>query len=159
MAVDAPPPPPDPAPRGGRPPDRPPAAGAVAVVAVVVAAHGSRAEAANLAHRQVVEDLDSRIGPPATPAFLELVEPSIPAGIDAAVAAGARTVLVLPYFLHPGRHLSDDLPAIVADAVARHPGSDVRLLASFGSDPALLDILAAQVDAALEERSAGGAST
>jgi len=118
-------------------------------VAIVVAAHGSRAEGANLAHRDVVTELDGRIGPPATPAFLELAEPSIPTGIDAAVAAGATTVLVLPYFLHPGRHLSDDLPAIVADAVVRHPGHQIRLLDSFGADPALLAVLVAQVDAAL----------
>ncbi|CAN5808634.1 hypothetical protein BH10ACT1_BH10ACT1_39400 [soil metagenome] len=118
-------------------------------IAIVVAAHGSRAEAANAAHREVVTALDARIDPPATPAFLELAEPSIPAGIDAAVAAGAATVLVLPYFLHPGRHLGDDLPAIIADASARHPDHQIRLLDSFGADPALLGVLVAQVSAAL----------
>ncbi|QXC59708.1 CbiX/SirB N-terminal domain-containing protein [Aquihabitans sp. G128] len=118
-------------------------------VAVVVAAHGSRAEAANLAHRDIVDALDARIGPPVTPAFLELAQPSIPEGIDAAVAAGAATVLVLPYFLHPGRHLSDDLPAIVAEATDRHPGHQIRLLESFGSDVRLLELLAAQVEAGL----------
>lgn len=120
-----------------------------APVAVVVAAHGSRADAAQDAHREVVAALDARIEPPATPAFLELAEPSIPQAIDAALAAGATTVLVLPYFLHPGRHLGDDLPAIVADASARHPDRRIRLLDSFGADPALLAILVGQVEGAL----------
>lgn len=118
-------------------------------VAVVVAAHGSRAEGANVAHREVVEALTSMLAPPVTPAFLELAEPSIPDAIDAAVGAGATTVLVVPYFLHPGRHLTDDLPAIAAEARTRHPSVRVELLGSFGSEPGLLDILAAQVGRAL----------
>lgn len=120
-----------------------------AAVAVVVAAHGSRAEAANLAHREVVDALDATVAPPVTPAFLELAEPSIPDAIDAAVSAGASTVLVVPYFLHPGRHLTDDLPAIADDAAERHPTVVVRLLGSFGSEPGLLDILSTQVARAL----------
>lgn len=120
-------------------------------VAVVVAAHGSRADAANLAHRDLVAALAERVGLLAVlPAFLELAEPSIPDAIDTAVTAGAREVLVLPYFLHPGRHLVEDLPAIVADAQDRHPGVSFRLLGSFGADPAVVDLLAAQARTALE---------
>ncbi|HEX2577634.1 MAG TPA: CbiX/SirB N-terminal domain-containing protein [Aquihabitans sp.] len=118
--------------------------------AIVIAAHGSRAEPANAAHREVVDALAAALGRPASPAFLELAEPSIPDAIDAA-ARDARTVLVVPYFLHPGRHLTDDLPAIVDDATARHPDCDIRLLASFGADPALLDVLVGQVSSALAQ--------
>lgn len=114
-------------------------------VAIVVAAHGSRAEPANAAHRQVVDALAASVDHPVTPAFLELATPSIPEAIDAAAATGAATVLVLPYFLHPGRHLSDDLPAIVDEATQRLPGTEVRLLGSFGAEPDLLDVLVAQV--------------
>lgn len=125
--------------------------GGASTVAIVVAAHGSRAEAANLAHREVVEALAASVTQPVTPAFLELAEPSIPAAIDAAAAGGATTVLVLPYFLHPGRHLSDDLPAIVAEAHRRLPDVEVRLLGSFGAEPELLDVLVAQVRRSLPE--------
>lgn len=119
-------------------------------VAIVVAAHGSRAEAANVAHRDVVDALAAAVPHRVTPAFLELAEPSIPEAIDAAATTGVATVLVLPYFLHPGRHLSDDLPAIVAGAGGRHPQTDIRLLGSFGAEPGLLDVLVAQVRQALE---------
>ncbi len=119
-------------------------------IAIVVAAHGSRAEPANIAHREVVDALAAALGRAVSPAFLELAEPSIPDAIDVA-AHGARTVLVVPYFLHPGRHLTDDLPAIVRDATTRHPDREIRLLPSFGADPALLDVLAGQVTAALAQ--------
>jgi sirohydrochlorin ferrochelatase len=115
---------------------------------IVVVAHGSRAAGANDAHRALVDRLAEAVDHPVAPAFLELAEPSIPDGIDGAVDAGASTVLVLPYFLHPGRHLTEDLPRIVGEAQARHPGAEVRLLANFGEDPALVGLLAAQVRAA-----------
>ena len=118
-------------------------------VAVVVAAHGSRAPAANEAHEALVEALAGSVDVRVSPGFLELAAPSIPDAIDAAVAAGARTVLVLPYFLHPGRHLTEDLPQIVDDATARHPDREIRLLGSFGADPSLTEVLARQVRQAL----------
>ncbi|CAN5871856.1 hypothetical protein BH23ACT2_BH23ACT2_12250 [soil metagenome] len=119
-------------------------------IVVVVAAHGSRADPANAAHREVVEELAAAVSSPVAPAFLELAEPSIPEAIDTAVADGAATVLVLPYFLHPGRHLTEDLPAIVADANERHPQVEVALLGSFGAEVGVGDVLVAQVAAALD---------
>ena len=116
---------------------------------VVVAAHGSRAEAANDAHRQVVAALDAAIEATALPAFLELTGPSIPEVIDQAVADGATEILVLPYFLHPGRHNGEDMPAIVSAAMDRHSAVDVRLLDLFGADPALVQVLIAQAQGAL----------
>lgn len=113
--------------------------------AVVVAAHGSRAAAANDAHRALVQALADVVDATVSPGFLELAEPSIGGAIDLAVAGGARTVLVLPYFLHPGRHLTDDLPRIVDEASQRHTDREIRLLASFGADPALTQVLAEQV--------------
>lgn len=118
-------------------------------VHIVVAAHGSRADAANVAHREVVAALDGAVGAVARPAFLELADPSIPDAIDRSVADGADEVLVLPYFLHPGRHTGADIPAIVADAAGRHPNVPVRMLELFGSDPALVEALVTQVKRAL----------
>lgn len=116
---------------------------------VVLAAHGSRAEAANTAHRDLVAAIAEQSSAPVVPAFLELAEPSIPDAIDAAAADGATRVLVLPYFLHPGRHLADDLTGIVAAATERHPAVTVELLGLFGADPGLVVLAAAQIEAAL----------
>ena len=121
-------------------------------VVVVVAAHGSRAPEANISHQGVVDALAAVVPHRVVPAYLELAEPSIPDAIDAEAASGAATILVLPYFLHPGRHLIDDLPAIVHDASARHRDVTVELLGSFGSEAGLLEILVAQVNSALAIR-------
>lgn len=114
---------------------------------VVLAAHGSRAEAGNDAHRNLAERLAEGTGRTVVAAFLELAEPSIGDSIDRAIVAApqARAVVVLPYFLHPGRHVDKDIPAIVDEARSRHPGTDITLLSAFGSNEEVLDLLATQL--------------
>lgn len=121
---------------------------------IVFVAHGSRAVEANDAHRRAAESLAAETGTAVVPAFLELAEPSIPDAIVAAVDAGAATVLVLPLFLYPGRHVQRDIPELVAQAVAQRPDARVEVLDLFGADPALLGVLADQVRRGL----AGGRS-
>lgn len=108
---------------------------------VVLIAHGSRAAAANDAHAAVAASVASAVGAPVRAAFLELAEPSIGDAIDAAVAEGAERVVVVPHFLYPGRHVGTDIPAIVDEAVARHPEVEVVLAAPTGDDPAMLRLL------------------
>jgi sirohydrochlorin ferrochelatase len=66
------------------------------------------------------------------PAHMELAEPSIATAFGRCVERGAKTVVVFPYFLLPGRHWSEDIPRLAAEAAGRHP--DVRYLvtAPFG---------------------------
>lgn len=116
---------------------------------IVLAAHGSRAADANDAHVALAHALANRVDDDVRPAFLELAEPSIPEAIDAAVADGATTVIVLPYFLHPGRHLRADIPEIVAEAADRHPGRSIVIAAAFGDDHAVIDLLVDQVHRAV----------
>jgi sirohydrochlorin ferrochelatase len=115
------------------------------VAAIVLVAHGSRAAAANDAHRAAAAALADRLGRPVIAAFLELAEPSIGDGIAQAVDAGAAHVVVLPHLLYPGRHLTIDIPGAVAEATTRHPGVEVTILDASGADPAVVDLLAVQV--------------
>jgi sirohydrochlorin ferrochelatase len=127
----------------------PASAAAPASVAIAFIAHGSRAAAANEAHIVAAAALADRLGAAVVAGFLELAEPSIPEAIAAAAASGADRVLVLPLFLYPGRHVAEDIPALVDAGRARVPGVSVEVLDPFGADPAIIDLLATQVRAAL----------
>ena len=113
--------------------------------AIVLIAHGSRAVAANQAHRKMAADLEAGLGMPVWAAFLELADPLIPSTIHQAIAAGATKVLVLPYFLYPGRHLSLDIPELVTSTAEMHPDVEIVMMPGFGEDPAVLGVLVAQV--------------
>ena len=110
--------------------------------AAVVIAHGSRAEAANVAHRAVCDRLAERTDAPVVPAFLELAEPSLADAVDVLVAGGARRVIVLPYFLYPGRHIQRDIPALVDAARQAHPDVTIDIGPLFGADERVVDLLA-----------------
>lgn len=113
--------------------------------AVVLIAHGSRAVAANEAHRKMAVDLEAGLGMPVWAAFLELADPLIPSAIHQAITAGASKVIVLPYFLYPGRHLTQDIPELVAKTQAQRTEAEIVVLPGFGADPAVLGLLVAQV--------------
>lgn len=113
--------------------------------AVILIAHGSRAEAANEAHLALCHELTERTGRPIQPAFLELAQPSFADAASLVAAAGATVVEVLPYFLHPGRHDTRDVPALIEAARTAHPHLEFVALPLFGADPGVVDLLAARL--------------
>jgi sirohydrochlorin ferrochelatase len=112
--------------------------------AVLLIAHGSRHAPANDDLHQLAARVAAR-GDHAIveAAFLELAEPDIPTGGDRCVARGASRVLMVPYFLSQGVHLSRDLTAARDALRDRHPDVVVHLAPPLGPDP-LLDRLVAE---------------
>jgi sirohydrochlorin ferrochelatase len=94
------------------------AARAAAGDAVVLAGHGSRSAEANATLAELAERLGRDLGLPVSAAYLEMAEPTIPEALRAARDAGARRLILVPYFLSPGMHVRRDLTAIAEDARA-----------------------------------------
>ena len=115
-------------------------------VGVVVVDHGSRRPEANRWHEEFVRGFPGE-GEYATvePAHMEIAEPSIATAFAACVAAGAATVVVVPYFLWPGSHWSEDIPALAAEAASAHPGVRYLVAAPLGPHPALAGIVEGRV--------------
>ena len=78
-------------------------------------------------------------------AFLELAEPSIPQAIDDAVKAGATRLTIMPYFLSAGRHVEEDVPAIINTAIKRYPHTDIVLTPYLGQSSAMVPMIKALV--------------
>lgn len=117
----------------------------------IVVAHGSRAPGTVDDHQRVCDELAARAGTQVRSvrgAFLEINEPTIPEAIDSAVATGVARVVVLPYFLHAGTHTRRDIPALLDEARARHPGTEFALAGHLAPDPRLIDVLLARGHAA-----------
>lgn len=95
--------------------------------AILLVDHGSRLEAANRVVQTVAECLADRLGPDAfvSHAHQESAQPDIDEAFDALVRAGATEVVVVPFFLAPGRHATEDVPKLAKLAAARHPGVEV----------------------------------
>jgi len=118
-----------------------------AAVGLVVVDHGSRRVESNTAHEQLVRAwAGTREYAAVEPAHMELAEPTIADAFARCVAQGATTVVVAPYFLGPGRHWDQDIPALAAAAAADHPGVRHLVSAPLGPDPRLLDLLEERVE-------------
>jgi sirohydrochlorin ferrochelatase len=104
--------------------------------ALVVAAHGSRREASNTEVRLLVQRLSE-----STPgafdlieaAFLEFASPPIREAITGCIEAGADHIVIVPYFLASGRHVSEDIPRIVEAMSARHPQVTIHAAGHIGA--------------------------
>lgn len=81
--------------------------------------------------------------------YLDCNEPDIATAIDQCVAAGARTIAAVPYFLHSGKHLLRDLPAALRAAARRHPGVEILMGRYLGAEPEMAAVLSARVAAVL----------
>ena len=117
--------------------------------ALLVMVHGSPRPEANADVFRVVENFHARPDartafPRVQVGFMECNEPDIPTAIDNLVAGGATSVTAVPYFLHTGTHVCDDLPTLLEDAQARHPNVAFRMGDYLGLSPRLTDILTAR---------------
>lgn len=121
--------------------------------AILLVDHGSRRPEANAQLETLAGELRARAPDRLVAvAHLELAEPTIAQAIDACVVAGATEVVVHPYFLSPGMHTSRDIPRIVAEAAARHPGLRARVSAPLGLHPKLVDVVLERVREAEAQR-------
>lgn len=119
---------------------------------LLVVAHGSRREASNDEVRDLSKKLD---GMPhqygsVKPAFLELAEPSIPDGIRAAILDGSTKVVVFPYFLSAGRHVTEDIPSEIQIVKDEYPEVAIELAPYLGSAEGVTDLILKQVGGSKE---------
>jgi len=111
--------------------------------AVVLFAHGSR----DARWREPVEAVARRMTArrpevPVACAYLELVEPDLPTAAGRLIADGARSLRVVPLFLGMGKHVREDLPALVDALRAAHPDVVFSLASAVGETTEVIDLLA-----------------
>jgi sirohydrochlorin ferrochelatase len=84
--------------------------------------------------------------PAEVPEPTPLADPSIADAFDRCVARGATQVLICPYFLLPGKHWSQDIPALAREAAERHPGVAFVVTAPIGLHPMMQDVITSRID-------------
>jgi sirohydrochlorin ferrochelatase len=117
---------------------------------VIVFTHGSVLPEANDIMVRLVDKLRRRLGTDfIEPCFMELSQPDIPAAIEKLIARGCNHIFGYAFFLVPGKHLQQDIPAIIERALKRHPGVTYEITEPMMDDPALLDLVEKRIERAL----------
>jgi sirohydrochlorin ferrochelatase len=110
--------------------------------AVILVDHGSRRDESNAMLLEVAAAYGKHSGIAIVePAHMELAEPSIAAAFARCVEGGAGRVVVVPYFLGPGRHWNEDIPRLAAEAASKHPGVEWLVAPPLGVHPLMLEII------------------
>ncbi|MDZ4857780.1 MAG: CbiX/SirB N-terminal domain-containing protein [Candidatus Hydrogenedentes bacterium] len=119
--------------------------------AIVLVDHGSTHAAANDMLVEVARMLrDALGGGMVEPAHMELAEPTIEQTFAECVARGARRIVVHPYFLAPGRHSTQDIPRMCAEAAAKFPGVTHTVTEPLGLDTRMIDVVRRRIQEAVE---------
>lgn len=111
--------------------------------ALLLVDHGSRASEANESLVAIAELVRARVGPGVIVGYahMELATPTVHDAIAILVAEGAAQITVVPYFLARGRHSREDIPKLVSDATAAHPGVLFVVAEPLGPHPLLAELV------------------
>src|SRR5689334_1949321 len=112
---------------------------------IIIVDHGSRREQSNRMLEEVAALFARRFEERyeiVEPAHMELAEPSIATAYAKCVERGATRVIVCPFFLGPGKHWTQDIPRLTAEAAATHPGTRYHVTQPLGIDELILELLA-----------------
>jgi sirohydrochlorin ferrochelatase len=109
---------------------------------IVVFAHGSSVESANEAVRITAQRIEqSGQFPYVATCFLDGGKPDLPAAVENLLSAGAKRILVVPYFLTVGLHLKRDLPDLIESVQKQHPDLSIQVTPPLDGHPQLAEIL------------------
>lgn len=120
---------------------------------VILLAHGSRnTEADKELQETALQVQDGLSRARVILAFLQFKPPNLSEAIDQAVAEGMERIIVLPFFLASGIHVSKDIPEELEQARLRHPGVQILLSRPLLPDPRIAAILLNRIkEARLED--------
>lgn len=124
---------------------------------IIVVDHGSRRSESNEALLDVVRVFRQHTNyHHVEPAHMELAEPSIAQAFDKLVEAGAKFIVVHPYFLLPGRHWAQDIPTLAAEAAKSHPDVGFIVSSPLGIHDLMAQIMNDRILRCLAHRAATG---
>ena len=112
--------------------------------ALIIVAHGSRKASSNEEVMSLGDKVESLLGEHYTyvmTAFLEFTSPLLEESILSCVEKGANEIVILPYFLASGNHVTRDIPEVVEKMQALHPKVKMVLQEHIGSASGMVTLL------------------
>ncbi|MBL8889829.1 MAG: hypothetical protein JNL67_07600 [Planctomycetaceae bacterium] len=124
---------------------------------VILVDHGSRVAESNQALLVIAQRFQATLQHPIVePAHMELAEPSIRTAVSRCVAQNAKRIVVVPFFLLPGRHWRQDIPQLTRAACAEFDELPFIVTAPLGDAQGVVDVLIGRMATCLSSADNGG---
>jgi sirohydrochlorin ferrochelatase len=110
--------------------------------AVIILGHGSRSGGADEAIKRIAAEL-RQVGDFASVehAFLQYVQPALPETLETCIRQGANSIVIVPFFMQAGAHVTRDIPDLVEKAKKRHPEVNIAVTDYVGTHPLMTKIV------------------
>lgn len=119
--------------------------------AVILMGHGSRVPGAGEGMEKVAQWLkEKRPGAVIEICYMSELGPHFQEILEKCVREGADKVIVMPYFLHLGIHLREDIPAMMETEAKKYPGLTLILGRHLGFDESLAELVGKRLDESRE---------
>jgi sirohydrochlorin ferrochelatase len=111
--------------------------------AIVILGHGSRSKGADDSIRQAVARIRNNGSYEMVEyAFLQHATPSLSVVLEDCIRRQVGKVVVVPFFLQSGAHVSTDIPELVMVMKRAHPHMEFVVTDYVGRHPFMVDIIA-----------------
>ena len=110
--------------------------------AIIILGHGSRNTGADEAIRKVVIEVKQAGSFTVVEhAFLQYVPPTPQEVIERCIGQNADRIVVVPFFLQAGAHVTRDIPELVDQARKRHRGVEIVVTDYVGAHPLMAKVV------------------
>ena len=117
--------------------------GACVKTAVIILGHGSRSDGNDAAIKRIVAAMRERAsGDIVENAYLQYAQPTPEEALGRCIQQGAKIIVIVPYFMQSGVHVTKDIPAFLEKAKQKHPTVDIRVTEYVGAHPLMEQIVA-----------------
>ena len=111
-------------------------------IAVVILFHGSKAEGSEKAAHRIVDAVRQRGKYSLVEAaFLQHARPCLMDTIQSLAQQQAGKIVIVPFFLQTGMHVTAEIPVLVKEAQKRHPKIPIAVTNAVGSHSLMADVV------------------
>jgi len=126
---------------------------------ILLAGHGSRRKDSE-GLNQVARNLHTLMHPGCKKkcvrsAYLQFMEPTISQAIENSVKAGAKRIIIHPFFLGKGVHVTKNIPELIKKAKAIHPDVEFICTEPLGTQKKIAEVVLASIKAVTDPKLKG----
>lgn len=115
--------------------------------AILILGHGSPIHEANYTLHQIAEAISLKTGHAIVqPAFLQFAQPDFQGAVDILAKQDVSNIIVHPYFLYMGAHVTKDLPFEIGTAKKKYPNLNIILAKHLGYHEKLVDVAIERIE-------------
>jgi precorrin-8X/cobalt-precorrin-8 methylmutase len=124
---------------------------------IVILAHGSRGERGTVevpeTLKKVTESLKTLLpsGVEIAGAALRFNHPSLKEAVEALILSGVNRIVILPYFLFSGRHITEDIPHLMEMLESQYPEVQFTAANTLGNDELFVGLVVDRIQEAAPE--------